>query len=105
VVKVHSRLPEGGILVFLTGQAEIEDMVHRLRKRFQPRKRAALAAAIAAGETSDDEGPGPVHVLPLYALLPKASQMRVFEPPPTGHRVIIVATNVAETSLTIPGIR
>jgi len=44
-----------------------------------------------------------VHVLPLYALLPNREQARVFRPGPPGSRVIIVATNVAETSLTIPG--
>jgi ATP-dependent RNA helicase DHX37/DHR1 len=51
----------------------------------------------------DEEGP--VHVLPLYAMLPPAQQARVFQAAPPGARLIIVATNVAETSLTIPGIR
>ncbi|KAI1776399.1 P-loop containing nucleoside triphosphate hydrolase protein [Hypoxylon cercidicola] len=46
-----------------------------------------------------------MHVLPLYSLLPTREQMRVFEDPPEGSRPIILATNVAETSLTIPGIR
>ncbi|KAL1601648.1 putative ATP-dependent RNA helicase DHR1 [Paraconiothyrium brasiliense] len=46
-----------------------------------------------------------VHVLPLYSQLPTNQQMRVFEPPPEGSRLIVLATNVAETSLTIPGIR
>nr|POE53297.1 putative atp-dependent rna helicase pb1a10.06c [Quercus suber] len=45
------------------------------------------------------------HILPLYAALPSAQQMRVFQPPPDGSRLIVLATNVAETSLTIPGIR
>ncbi|GIL53593.1 hypothetical protein Vafri_9207 [Volvox africanus] len=53
----------------------------------------------------DQGGPAPVHVLPLYAMLPQAQQAKVFAPHPPGHRLIIVATNVAETSLTIPGIR
>jgi len=47
----------------------------------------------------------PLHVLPLYSLLPTDAQMRVFEDPPEGTRLCIVATNVAETSVTIPGIR
>lgn len=47
----------------------------------------------------------PVHVLPLYAMLPQAQQAAVFRPVPAGHRLIVVATNVAETSITIPGIR
>ncbi|ODH45349.1 hypothetical protein ACO22_00073 [Paracoccidioides brasiliensis] len=46
-----------------------------------------------------------VHVLPLYSQLPTKEQMKVFEPPPEGSRLIVLATNVAETSLTIPGIR
>ncbi|KAB2581227.1 putative ATP-dependent RNA helicase DHR1 [Lasiodiplodia theobromae] len=46
-----------------------------------------------------------VHVLPLYSQLPTKQQMRVFETPPDGSRLIVLATNVAETSLTIPGIR
>lgn len=47
----------------------------------------------------------PLHVLPLYSMLPQKLQMRVFEPPPPGHRLCVIATNVAETSLTIPNIR
>ena len=46
-----------------------------------------------------------MHVLPLYSLLSNEQQMQVFRPPPSGHRLVIIATNVAETSLTIPGIR
>jgi ATP-dependent RNA helicase DHX37/DHR1 len=48
---------------------------------------------------------GPLHVLPLYALLSSSQQMKVFEEPPEGSRLCVVATNVAETSLTIPNIR
>nr|CDS26678.1 ATP dependent RNA helicase DHX37 [Hymenolepis microstoma] len=47
----------------------------------------------------------PIHALPLYSLLPVEQQSRVFEAPPEGHRLVVVATNVAETSLTIPNIR
>ncbi|KAI0603457.1 helicase associated domain-containing protein [Biscogniauxia sp. FL1348] len=56
---------------------------------------------------SDEVGTGPMNmqVLPLYSLLPTREQMRVFEPPEDGSRKVILATNVAETSLTIPGIR
>jgi ATP-dependent RNA helicase DHX37/DHR1 len=46
-----------------------------------------------------------VHLLPLYSQLPTKEQLRVFDVPPSGSRLIILATNVAETSLTIPGIR
>ncbi|KAL1881927.1 putative ATP-dependent RNA helicase DHR1 [Diaporthe australafricana] len=58
-------------------------------------------------EEEGDTGSGPkrMHILPLYSLLPTKEQMLVFEPPPDGSRLVILATNVAETSLTIPGIR
>ena len=66
---------------------------------------AAAAAAGSGGAAGEDDGPGHMHVLPLYAMLPPHLQRRVFDPPPPGSRLVIVATNVAETSLTIPGIR
>ncbi|KAL1923687.1 uncharacterized protein VTP21DRAFT_8667 [Calcarisporiella thermophila] len=58
-------------------------------------------------QPSDDEAEvnTPLHVLPLYSLLPTSAQMRVFQPPPEGTRLCVVATNVAETSLTIPDIK
>ena len=45
----------------------------------------------------------PLWTLPLYSLLSSQMQSRIFAPPPPGHRLCVVATNVAETSLTIPG--
>ncbi|WLF77461.1 putative ATP-dependent RNA helicase DHR1 [Lodderomyces elongisporus] len=51
------------------------------------------------------EDVGPLHVLPLFSLLPTKEQMKVFNDPPKGSRLCVVSTNVAETSLTIPGIR
>ncbi|KAK4179523.1 putative ATP-dependent RNA helicase [Triangularia setosa] len=59
-------------------------------------------------EIEDEEsgtGPRKMHILPLYSMLPTKEQMKVFEPPPDGSRLVILSTNVAETSLTIPGIR
>ena len=52
---------------------------------------------------NEDSAGSPVYVLPLYAALPRSEQDKVFGPVPAGHRLIVVATNVAETSLTIPG--
>ena len=57
------------------------------------------------GEEAAEDDVMKVHVLPLYSQLPTNQQLRVFEPPPEGSRLIVLATNVAETSLTIPGIR
>lgn len=65
--------------------------------------------AVSGGAGAKDQpkqeraGPGPVHVLPLYAMLPGPAQAAVFKGFAPGHRLIVVATNVAETSLTIPG--
>lgn len=57
-------------------------------------------------EEEGEEEEAPVHVLPLYAMLPPHEQSRVFQPCPSEkHRLIVVATNVAETSVTIPGIK
>ncbi|ODN02093.1 putative ATP-dependent RNA helicase kurz [Orchesella cincta] len=54
----------------------------------------------------DSDGGGePLYVLPLYSMLPSNEQQKVFETPPEGCRLCVVATNVAETSLTIPSIR
>ena len=66
---------------------------------------AAAAGDASGGDVARDDGPGHLHVLPLYAMLPPDLQRRVFDPPPPGSRLVVVATNVAETSLTIPGVR
>ncbi|KAH0980739.1 hypothetical protein GBA52_007916 [Prunus armeniaca] len=77
----------GDVLVFLTGEEEIEDVCCKIDKEI-----AKL------GDQS-----GPVKVLPLYSTLPPAVQQKIFEPVSSG-RKIVVSTNIAETSLTIDGI-
>ncbi|KAG0310615.1 putative ATP-dependent RNA helicase DHR1, partial [Linnemannia gamsii] len=190
VSKIHSKLPEGAILVFLSGQAEITELVKKLRKKFpfnnpntphlnngskpddakkaqngkavtetddnatsqettaaeanqelDPRNEDVELEDMAIGDSEvvaqvegmeeDDEafdldgsdseeeldadaeileeipdaGMAPLHVLPLYSLLKTEEQMRVFQPPPPGSRLCVVATNVAETSITIPNVK
>ncbi|KAI3705239.1 hypothetical protein L1987_75473 [Smallanthus sonchifolius] len=56
-------------------------------------------------QLTKDGSPGALSVLPLYAMLPASAQLRVFEEVKEGERLVVVATNVAETSLTIPGIK
>uniref|UniRef100_A0A1B0DJ94 RNA helicase n=1 Tax=Phlebotomus papatasi TaxID=29031 RepID=A0A1B0DJ94_PHLPP len=180
-VKIHSKLPDGGILIFLTGQQEVHYLVKKLRAKFpfndqkQDQKPPALPETKTEEQKEDSEDefdmetairkmkkarkkfarelclpkidldtyklPGddteadlndtealeedfsedeadpleeealeiatkqPLWVLPLYSLLSSAKQERVFQPPPEGARLCIVATNVAETSLTIPNIK
>ncbi|WWC86272.1 uncharacterized protein L201_001145 [Kwoniella dendrophila CBS 6074] len=164
ICKIHNRLPPGGILVFMTGQSEIQGLCRRLDKKYGKMKKSLtntnnnnksnnlkldkpeislpteeqeaedvelggdndLAADVDDGnaesdpealDTDDEDIEGiegldldeatdtPMHVLPLYSLLSNEQQMQVFKPPPEGHRLVIISTNVAETSLTIPGIR
>ena len=83
----------GDILVFLSGEREIRDTEVALAEHLGPR----YAGRAAPGR------PGVVEVVPLYARLSAAEQHRVFEP--HQHRRVVLATNVAETSLTVPGIR
>merc|ERR1711988_1310956 len=94
VVQIHVMEPAGDVLVFLTGEEEIEEACRKIQdeiKRF-------------------DHKTGPVKVLPLYSSLPPQLQQRIFEPAPDSRengmpgRKIIVSTNIAETSLTIDGI-
>ncbi|MDD7465728.1 MAG: DUF3418 domain-containing protein [Actinomycetaceae bacterium] len=84
----------GDILVFLSGEGEI----HETQKAFQDDLGVRY---IAPGGRSNI--PGAVEVVPLYARLSAAEQHRIFEPHP--HRRIVLATNIAETSLTVPAIR
>ena len=82
------RETPGDVLVFLSGEAEIRDAADALTGRF----RAARGSAA-------------LEVLPLYGRLSAAEQHRVFEVNKSGARRVVLATNVAETSLTVPGIR
>ncbi|KAG8183596.1 hypothetical protein JTE90_025148 [Oedothorax gibbosus] len=171
VCKIHRQLPPGAILVFLTGEKEVQNLCKILRQTFpfkakpDPKKPDVDSEKDETGEspavdksrrkkkklpqesdfcdmafdldnfavepldtedqqhqlsdTEDDcnllgglrslnsskEGDMPLHVLPLYAILPYEEQQKVFLPPPTGSRLCVVATNVAETSITIPGLK
>ncbi|KAJ3223555.1 putative ATP-dependent RNA helicase DHR1 [Clydaea vesicula] len=175
VSKIHEKLPPGGILVFLTGQREVQVLCKKLDQKynkaftnleienknlktkelneninalendnffgeivenddmdketddfdFQKQDDFELEDASDSEEeevhildgASDDEKEekqqnmqeldkiGPLHILPLYSLLPTKEQLKVFEEPPIGMRLCVIATNVAETSLTIPGIK
>ena len=73
----------GDVLVFLPGAREVDDVVSRLR----------------------GAAPEGVDVLPLYGRLPASAQDAALAPSPAGRRRVVVATNVAESSLTVPGVR
>ena len=99
VLTIHRTEGSGDILVFLTGQEEIEDACRKIKIE---------AADLAA---KDPDSVGPLSCIPLYSSLPPQQQQRVFDPAPPPRvpggpqgRKVIISTNIAETSLTIDGI-
>ena len=97
VVQIHAAEAEGDILLFLTGEEEIEDVCRKINLEVDEIVREADA--------------GPMKVYPLYGTLPPHQQQRIFDPAPPPRtpggrpgRKCVVATNIAETSLTIDGI-
>ncbi|EYC00029.1 hypothetical protein Y032_0118g734 [Ancylostoma ceylanicum] len=166
VCRIHEALPDGAILVFVSGQQEVRQLVKKLvtrypiqyekskdgellvrggkkwkKKRLEEVQNLKLEdfkenhvqqfdgedlLETGVGDTmwddyDDAEGEEddqldtpmslpptdcpPLYCLPLYSLLSSEKQRRVFEPPPEGTRMCVIATNVAETSLTIPGVK
>ncbi len=98
VLHIHTSDEPGDILLFLTGEDEIEMTCQRIN---------LAVDAIRKREPKT----GPVDCIPLYSLLTREKQQRIFDPPPVNRvrggqagRKVIVATNIAETSLTIDGI-
>lgn len=88
VMQIHISEPAGDILVFLTGQDEIDTSCEALNERMK-----------ILGNSVPE-----LIVLPVYSALPSEMQTRIFEPTPAGSRKVILATNIAETSITIDGI-
>ena len=86
--EVEDKQAKGDILVFLTGREEIEsleDILLKCRELFPPDWLDLL-------------------VCPLFAALPSVQQQKVFQATPPGARKVVLATNIAETSITIPGV-
>ncbi|GAX81467.1 hypothetical protein CEUSTIGMA_g8896.t1 [Chlamydomonas eustigma] len=92
IIQVHHDEPAGDILVFLSGSDEIESLDRLLRDR---------APAHKAGSNNALQ----LYAVTIYASMPPEQQMKVFEPAPEDHRKVILATNIAETSITIQGVR
>jgi pre-mRNA-splicing factor ATP-dependent RNA helicase DHX15/PRP43 len=99
VLMIHRAGDSGDILVFLTGEEDIEDACREIK--------------LEADDliNSDPESVGPLICIPLYSSLSPQQQQRIFDPPPKGSspdsppgRKVVVSTNIAESSLTIDGI-
>lgn len=100
---VHASEPIGDILIFLPGAEEIDDAVEVLRDHAPAAGGSGRwGTSTAKGGTGEGDS---LQVLPFYSALPVNMQMKVFEPTRAGVRRVVVATNIAETSVTIDGIR
>ncbi|XP_041919727.1 probable ATP-dependent RNA helicase DHX40 isoform X3 [Alosa sapidissima] len=93
---VHTNERAGDILVFLTGQSEIQKACDLLFQK---------AEVIDYRYDVNDSSVEGLLILPLYGAMPTDQQKQIFQPPPEGIRKCVVATNIAATSLTINGIR
>ncbi|QHO23490.1 putative ATP-dependent RNA helicase DHX33 isoform [Arachis hypogaea] len=89
IFQIHSKEDPGDILVFLTGQEEIESVEKLINDRL----------------TQFPEGSEKLQVVPIFVALPSEQQLRVFAPAPFGFCKVILATNIVETSVTIPGVK
>ncbi|KAF4565523.1 DEAH-box ATP-dependent RNA helicase prp43 [Pleurotus pulmonarius] len=99
VLMIHRAEDPGDILLFLTGEEEIEDACRKIK----------LEADDLINQ--DPSSVGPIVCIPLYSSLPPMQQQRIFDPAPAARgpdyppgRKVVVSTNIAETSLTIDGI-
>lgn len=88
VMQIHLTEPMGDILLFLTGKEEIDSSCEILYERMK-----ALGPSVPE-----------LIILPIYGALPSEVASRIFEPAPPGSRKVVIATNIAETSITIDGI-
>ncbi|KAG7266080.1 hypothetical protein CRUP_006765 [Coryphaenoides rupestris] len=95
VIQIHMcEEEEGDVLLFLTGQEEIDEACKRIKREVDD----------LGGDVGD------IKIIPLYSTLPPQQQQRIFEPPPPRKpsgaigRKVVVSTNIAETSLTIDGV-
>ena len=98
-LRVHRDEEEGHVLLFMTGQREIEEACAQIARK--------LVSERARENRRDAMVHAPLLILPLFGALQAAKQSAVFEAvlPGSSTRKLIVCTNIAETSITVPGVR
>ncbi|KAJ3334228.1 hypothetical protein HDU76_006600 [Blyttiomyces sp. JEL0837] len=96
IVHIHKSEEPGDILVFLTGQQDIETCCRRIIEE---------SDKLRSSEIKHYPSIKHLTVHPIYSALDTIEQKEVFRPAREGHRKVVVATNIAQTSVTIPGIR
>ncbi len=92
-MQIHLSHPPGDVLIFMTGQEDILTVCEVISDRLEELRVGARPGAIP-----------PISLLPVYSLLPSELQAKIFDKAEGGARKVIVATNIAETSLTVDGI-
>ncbi|KAK9446505.1 adenosinetriphosphatase [Limtongia smithiae] len=88
ILTIHLQQGPGDILVFMTGQEDIE-----------------TTCEVTAHRLAQLDNPPKLEILPIYSQMPADLQAKIFDKAPRGTRKVIVATNIAETSLTVDGIK
>jgi pre-mRNA-splicing factor ATP-dependent RNA helicase DHX38/PRP16 len=88
-LEIHFTGGAGDILIFMTGQEDIETTCECIKQRIEQL----------------GEGVAPLAILPIYSLMPSELQAKIFQSTEGGERKCIVATNIAETSLTLDGVK
>jgi ATP-dependent RNA helicase DHX8/PRP22 len=116
-LQIYEEEEDGGVLVFLPGQEDIESLQQLLldhlplcapHRKPVHSKNTINTNTISAGgvvEYMEQDMATSYSVRVLYAAMPSEEQLAVFEPAPPGMRLFILATNIAETSLTISGVK
>lgn len=84
---IHLQSGPGDILIFMTGQEDVE-----------------VTCDVLADRLKQLDDPPPLEILPIYSSMPAEQQQRIFKKAKPGYRKVVVATNIAETSLTVDGI-
>ncbi len=113
--KIHEEEDEGGVLVFLPGQDDIESL-HLLleeqlpsviprRKVSDPQLQSSIEPFARPIMTATTDSIRDYVIYPLYASMPAEEQLKAFLPPQTGIRKFVLSTNIAETSVTISGLK
>jgi pre-mRNA-splicing factor ATP-dependent RNA helicase DHX16 len=104
VFQIHTTQPKGDILVFFTvRRLTITTSIALIVSQGQEEIEAAAENLEETMRTLGNKV-GELMVCPIYANLPSEMQAKIFEPTPPGARKVVLATNIAETSITIDGV-
>ena len=109
--QIHTDRPPGDVLIFLPGQEDIESLEKSIKVYIDQLPKDTQSVSLACIRPrlclliSDCTHAVQVLICPMYAALPPSMQTKIFLATPAGTRKCILATNIAETSITIPGVK